>query len=136
MIEKLRNEAERWGKEYIRLLGIVVASKKKEPYNMGVKDGIENTCLPAFMAGARYVLRSLVKKVTYDSFPRRNSWIIAICFGGESGQKYTCTCFVDENRNLKGDIFDQGDMKYWVEIDELMDYIIKDKEKNDGKDNK
>ena len=122
MIEKLKKKSETWTDYYMGLLDVSLTDSNRK-YGSGVKDGALNTCIPAFMAGAKEFFRLLVKKVGYNSAPNPKTDIFAICHDPENKIDYYCTCYVDGDRKLHGSIKNQSDLRYWIEIrdiDELL----------------
>ena len=68
MIEKLKKKSETWTDYYMGLLDVSLTDSNRK-YGSGVKDGALNTCIPAFMAGAKEFFRLLVKKVGLIPLP-------------------------------------------------------------------
>lgn len=132
MIEELKKESEIWTDYYMNLLDVGLTDSNRR-YGNGVKDGAMNTCIPAFMAGAKELFRLLVKKIGYENAPKPESDIFAICEDPECGITYYCVCYVDGKRNLHGSIKNKSDLKYWIDIRDI-DELLNGK-RNERKDN-
>ena len=118
----LRDKAEMWSEKYAELMRAGTRSGFRT-YVKGVMDGMENTALPAYMAGGRDALKLLVHKVGYESAPEPNAEILAM-WVTDNGNVHASMCLTDGNRNIcHGDI-GEGHMTHWIDMSELTEYLL------------
>lgn len=125
MKKELREKCEAWSAKYSELVRPNLPGQFKS-YGLGVMDGVANTAIPAFMAGCKTALNTLVRKVGYENAPRPNTRILAICNGNDKckDNMYVGVCYVDKDRNLVGGGIEQALMTHWIEIDDLCEYLM------------
>lgn len=132
MLEEIKRKAKLWQERYHELVGVAMINGYSR-YKIGVRDGIDNSAIPAFMGGYQSTMKTLINKVGYENAPEPYKKILAMFAVDENNVK-VIQCYTDGNRNLVADGNIEGNMTHWINMDDLVEWIFKktDNDKKEG----